>query len=548
MSLHRRPLPPVPAETARVARLAAKRSPYLRLRDTLGPIFDDADFYAVYGHAGHPAYSPAVLALVTLLQYMENLTDRQAADAVALHLDWKYVLGLELTDPGFDHSILSEFRGRLVAAGQEALLFERVLEAVQAQGLLRVRGRQRTDSTRVLTAVSTLNRLELVGETMRYALNALATDAPTWLAAHSDPSWLDRYGPRLVAARLPKAETARDALIRQIGRDGFALLALVEAEDTPAVVRTHEAVAMLRRIWAQQFVQEEDGPRLMTGAELPPASELIRSPYDAEARWSVKRDTEWTGWSIHLTETCEADLPRIITSVQTTPATTPDRVMAEPIQQELITRGRPPGEHLLDAGYVTAAALVAGAQHGITVIGPTPLNSSWQARAKAGFAAADFIVDREREVATCPQGKTSSTWRRVHARGGKQVTQIHFRVADCTPCPMREQCTRADRRSITIQDPAEQDALMAARQAERTTTFRETYRWRAGVEATISQAVRGRGARRARYRGEAKTHLQHLLIGASLNLTRVADWLAGTTPAPTRYSAYQRLMASAASP
>ena len=221
MSLQRRPLPPVPPETARVAHRAFRRgNPYLRFRDVLGPIFADADFSTVYGHAGAPALSPVLLALVTLLQYMEHLTDQQAADAVRSRLDWKYLVGLSLDDAGFDASVLSEFRTRLLAAGSETLLFDRVLARLSAEGLVPERGRQRTDATHVLAAVRTLNRLEFVGETMRAALSGLALDAPVWLLATQDPAWPERYGPRIAAARLPKAEAARQRLVRQIAQDG----------------------------------------------------------------------------------------------------------------------------------------------------------------------------------------------------------------------------------------------------------------------------------------------------------------------------------------
>src|SRR5213592_3330026 len=182
MSLHPHVIEPVPEDTARVAHAAfPKGHPYLTCRDALGTIFQDEDFAALFPAWGQPGLPPWRLALVTIMQFRENLADRQAAEAVRARIDWKYLLGLELDDPGFDHSVLCEFRARLLEGGAEERLLSKVLDACRARGLLKARGRQRTDSTRVLASIRALNRLELVGETLRAALNELATVAPGWL-------------------------------------------------------------------------------------------------------------------------------------------------------------------------------------------------------------------------------------------------------------------------------------------------------------------------------------------------------------------------------
>jgi transposase len=181
-------IPPVPDDTVRVARAAFRRgNPYVLLRDQLGAVFADGDFADLYPALGQPAYPPGRLALVTLMQFREGLSDRQAAEAVRARIDWKYLLGLELSDPGFNFSVLSEFRDRLLAGGAEARLLECLLEACRAHDLLRAGGRQRTDSTHVLAAVRALNQLELVAETLRAALNSCAAAHPDWLRALATP-------------------------------------------------------------------------------------------------------------------------------------------------------------------------------------------------------------------------------------------------------------------------------------------------------------------------------------------------------------------------
>src|SRR5436305_7923692 len=244
----------IPAETARVARAAfPKSSIYMRMRDELGPIYNDQMFASLFPARGQPAYSPWRLALVTVLQFAEGLPDRQAADAVRGRIDWKYALGLELTDPGFDFSVLCEFRARLVAGGAERHLLEAMLETCKEHGLVKARTKQRTDSTHVLAAIRTLNRLELVGETLRAALNVLATVAPQWLRAWVPPEWFDRYATRIEESRLPKGEEARYAHGEAIGTDGFRLLEAVSSEDAPRRLGDVPAVEVLRRGWLGQY-------------------------------------------------------------------------------------------------------------------------------------------------------------------------------------------------------------------------------------------------------------------------------------------------------
>ena len=256
----------MPADTARVARKAFRKGALaIRARDELGSWYDDEPFAAAYGVRGKPGICPAQLAMVTVLQFTENLTDRQAADAVRGRLDWKYCLGLALEDEGFDFSVLSEFRARLVAGGLERAILDLLLRRLKELGLVRAGGRQRTDSTHVLAAIRGLNRLELAGETVRAALEALAAGGPGWLAGVIDASWQQVYGQRIDAMRLPASEAGRGQLAVQYGRDGYHLLEAVHAPAAPGWLRELPAVQALRVIWVQQYyrVTGEHGEKVI---------------------------------------------------------------------------------------------------------------------------------------------------------------------------------------------------------------------------------------------------------------------------------------------
>ncbi len=204
------PIDPVPEETVRVARTALrKRNRYLQLADETGTLFTDATFAALFPTHGQPALPPWRLALATILQFAEGLSDRQAAEAVRSRIDWKYLLRLELGDAGFDASALSEFRSRLLAGVAESLLLDTLLNWCCNRQLLKAGGRQRTDSTHILAAVRALNRVELVGEAMRHALNSLAVAAPAWLLSVSHTEWKDRYVRRAEDDRLSTKEAER---------------------------------------------------------------------------------------------------------------------------------------------------------------------------------------------------------------------------------------------------------------------------------------------------------------------------------------------------
>lgn len=214
MSLQMKPGSTVPEETVRVARAAfPKGNAYLILRDELETIYADNLFASLFPKVGHPAESPGRLAIVNVLQFAEGLSDRQAADAVRSRIDWKYLLGLELTDPGFDFSVLSEFCDRILRGGKEQELLDALLERFRGRNLLKERGKQRTDSTHVQAAVRNLNRMECVGETLRCALNHLAEQAPQWLKTRAPAEWYKRYGVRFEAYRFPKTEAERSPVV-----------------------------------------------------------------------------------------------------------------------------------------------------------------------------------------------------------------------------------------------------------------------------------------------------------------------------------------------
>jgi len=540
----------IPEETVKVAKAAFPNgNMYLTLRDTLGPIFEDKAFQDLYPSHGQPAESPARLAMITIMQFLEGLSDRQAAEAVRSRIDWKYILGLTLEDPGFDFSVLSEFRQRLLEGKVETLLLEKLLERCEELGLLKGKKKQRTDSTHVIAAVRALTLLELVGETIRRVLDEAAQLAPDWLRAHLKPEWVERYARRFDGYRLPTSKAKREELAVQIGEDGFYLLQEIYAEAGPQALKESSKVDVLRRIWVQQFYWVDGKVYWRTKDKWgqPPAGKMIGSPDDLEARYCVKRSTEWSGYKVHFTETCQEEYPRLITQVETTLATVHDVKVTTRIQDQLAAKGRLPEIQLVDEGYMEIDLLLDSQKRGIDLVGPVPTSKSWQDRVEGAFDHTQFQIDWKKRVVTCPNGKTSArctdrkTW-----RGTPSFTFV-FDKEDCLPCPMRVHCSRAKNvgRTLTLYPQEQYAAQLAARQRRQTEEFKKLYGERAGIESTMSQGVRRAGVRYARYIGLARTHLQETGSAAAINLVRLFSWLSGVRPKPTRVSPFIALAAPA---
>lgn len=587
MSMHPAPWPePDPQIAAAIAAKYRGKRPRplaVQIRDRLGQWLDDEDFAAAFGVRGKPGWSPSRLALVTVLQRAEDLTDRQAAEMVRTRIDWQYLLGLPFDDPGFDHTVLPEFRGKVADAGLEQAVLDALLEKLAAGGLVKAGGKQRTDSTHVIAAVAALNRLELAGESVRAALEALAAAHPDWLAQRiCVPDFARRYGTPMTSWRPPASEARRKELAIAYARDGYALLEAVCDSSAPAWLREIPAVEVLRRVLVQNYTRTITGGKEVIkrrekepeGDGLPPGHTRIASPYDTDARWGVKRDTFWLGYKLHVTETCDdappctcrpaagdtepgarrADggghdkncahlvSPNLITHVATTDATVTDHQMTGVIHDGLAAKNLVPGRHYLDSGYLSAAVVVSAlATRGIALIGPLLADTSAQARAGHGYARADFAVDYDTKTVTCPQGKTSASWTPCTQRG-KDAIVATFSSADCGPCPARPLCTTSgkNRRQLTVPPRDLAHAQATARAAEQTIPFQADYARRAGVEGTMHQAA-SHGARRARYRGLPKTRLDHVYMATALNLLRLEAYWNGTPLDRQRTSHLARL-------
>src|SRR6266446_10523676 len=186
------------------------------------------------------------------------------------------------------------------------------------------------------------------------------------------------------------------------------------------------------------------GVRFKPNRELPPAAEGIESPYDPEARYRHKRDTQWTGYMVHVSETCEPTEPHLLTHVHTTTAAVHEAMCTDDIAQALVEKNLPPHEHLVDAAYISAELLVKSREdHGIALRGPTRPSQGWQTQVDGAYTIDQFAVDWDQQHGRCPQGHLSVAWWEHGGGQGSRPIIVEFDKHTCGPCPVRAACTRA---------------------------------------------------------------------------------------------------------
>jgi transposase len=530
MSLHAQPLAPIPDLTSRMAHASfPKGTLAMDLRDALGSIYEDADFAQLFPRRGRAAEAPWRLALITVLQAVENLSDRQAIQMVRGRLDWKYALSLPLDDQGFDPSILVDFRQRLLAHEAQDLLLEPILQVCREHKWLKAGGKQRTDSTFVLAKVRGLSSLESVGESLRAALNELADVDPDWLLTVISPDWFDRYVHRFELQRFPKGEQAKEDLRRQVGEDSWHLLQVATNEQAPQSVQACPSLARLQQVWNQHFERVAGLIRWRDGPSVESAERVI-SPYETDARASRKRETEWVGYKVHLTETCgEEEAVHLIVQAEITAATEQDVEETMPLLGDLQARDLVPEVRLVDSGYVSGEVLASHAKLGIELMGPLKQEGGWQH--ETGYGLSAFQVDWDKQQVRCPQGHLSQNWCPGRHNRGEEVIRVSFSAVTCQACPVKELCTKREKhkgRILTLSPQPVHEAREGRRAEQATPAFQQRYAMRAGIEGSLSEGIRSHGMRVARYRGQPKTQLQAKAIAAAINLVRIRQMLRRT--------------------
>jgi transposase len=277
---------------------------------------------------------------------------------------------------------------------------------------------------------------------------------------------------------------------------------------------------------------------LKESKEISKCEDKIESPYDMDARFRTKRDTQWTGYVVHLTETCNDNTVNLVTDVYTTPADVHDSKATEIIQSNLASKGLLPKKHIVDTGYVSIDHIVnSKKKFNIDIVGKLKRSVRWQNKLIGAYTSKDFNIDWDNNRVQCPQGKYSGSWKE-HASNRINVA---FRLKDCKYCSAKNLCTQSNKRNLNILQKEYSDKQNEILELMQTDDFKNEYSKRAGIEGTISQAVRRTDMRKSRYIGLQKTRLQESLKASAMNLFRLADWFSGKAREFTRESRFYQL-------
>jgi len=466
--------------------------------------FDDADFADMYDTHGRRPVSPARVAAVTILQFMQKVSDRVAVENTVMRRDWRIALGISPDYTPFDSTVLVRFRQRLLGNDGERKLFAKVLQQIEKVGLLKGRRKLRVDATKLVANVANLSRGDVIAEAIRVVVSDLAERYPKLLRRGPLYRLHREYGEEVWVGLGGSGEQR----LRRLGGDGFAVLELCEEREV-------SGRATLEQILHEHFILDEgdDEPQVRPEKQLD--ADRIVTPHEPDVRVGKKRNKSWIGDKVHIVETADKGQTNFITEVLVTAPRVDDSKMIEPIVQRVRSGPIKAPTLLADGGYSSAGNTKLAAAEGIDLVSPPRPDTS-----KLRVPASEFEFDFARQVARCPEGQSSSSWKQ-----NGRVIIIRFAAATCRSCPRRAECARnKSSRSLSISKDYEQLALDRAR--AQTAEFADLYKARCGVEGTFSELVHRCGLRRSRYRGAAKRELHAVLCATGLNVVRLLRCLA----------------------
>lgn len=468
---------------------------------------------------GRPAVEPVLLLGVQVLQFVERVPDRQAAESVQYDLRWRLALHMGLGGNSFDPSLLTKFRARLLNGGLERIAFEAILDKLVADGWVPKRSKQRLDSTHVCGLLKNMSRLECARETIRLALEDWE---PQGLFPESWDSLWEHYVESKIDPRCG-VETLK-AKVKQAGEDMRTLL--VWGDTQPPEVKNGQSLQLLRRVFHENYEEDKNGDTQQTRAQ---PTGAVHNPHEPEAQWSSKstiKDKTWVGYKTQVAETVQDERREkgeptrsFITAVVTQNAPESDKAgMTEVFGEQTCMGLELPSDLYVDGAYVCSEALKAAQEQDRQLHGPAPASPD---RGKV-FTVDAFDVLVEDRHAICPAGHVSSNCSRLmESKTGKVSYRIEWNNALCGACPLQKQCVSDGQPHRTLVVGELYSLLQARRRTMQTEDYKQDTKRRNGIEGTQSELVRAYGLRQARYRGKSKARLQNYFIGAACNMRRL---------------------------
>lgn len=485
------------------------------IKEEITPLVKDTDFEDMYKDGGRPPVSPRILLLVTIMQFLEKLSDRAAATNLKFRLDWKIAFNLPLDYMGIHPTTLCYFRERLVNNEKASLAFDKVLEHLVSVGLVKKRGKQRIDSTHIIANVRELSRLELLTETLRL----FCVDIKKHKISLEDDVLLNYFELYIEKFSIKGLSNAvRDELIQQAGNAMQAFVEWTKNSCHSKKITGLKSFEVLEKVLSQNFEQKQEENKKIELIKVATGKDHICSPHEVGAEYANKGGAGWLGYKAQVVETVNGEEEvNFITHIEATAATDHDGNKVLPIVDELERKEVAPAELYGDTHYNTEDNIKElksdDIESNIELKGPVVQKPAKKTQEKNK----GFTHNREDNTVICPIGVIS---KKCTKRKNDNRISASFPQEKCNACNRRDKC-RPEVRGKCIEFWPESKILAERRALMETDDFKEDMHKRNGIEGTISGLVRGQGMRRIRYRGQPKANLQIKFCGVAANISRL---------------------------
>lgn len=506
------------------------------------PLIDEERFAGMYcDDNGRPNRAVQTILGVLILKEMFNLTDEEALEELEFNLLWHHALHLTLEEAHLPQKTLHNFRCRLIAHDGGQVAFTETTDRILQELGIRI-GRQRLDSTHILSNIALLTRLGLFCETIRVFLRALRREQPE--LRHLVPEGLMARYVKEDEENTNYEDARSDASRRRLGVCARDLYRLIERMRGTAAQGLEE-YRLLERLLREQCEiggkgdgrpaegdddTGEDSVAVSLKDPKQVRSDSLQSPHDAAVTYSGHKGK---GYEVQVAETCEEEnITQIITYVETTPSCGSDAEVTVPVIDALAEREVQPGELFADTTFGSGRNGIEAERRGTELVSPVAGSGAGstgetEQGVDAKLTTADFQIDVSGEEASvCPAGREA--FDEYEECAAPERVELRFARATCKACPMRPRCPvelNCKLRAYVLEADLIKVNIERRRRAEASGEFRRRYAVRAGIEGTNSELKRAHGLGRLRVRGGLRVRLAVYLKALACNLKRMVQAL-----------------------
>ena len=481
------------------------------LKNEIAPLIKDTDFSDMYSNKGRIPISPKILLLTTIMQFLERLPDRAAADNLRFRLDWKIAFSLPIEFEGIHPTTLVYFRDRLEENEKASIVFDKILEHLKETGLVKKNKKQRIDSTHIIGNVRELSRIELLHETLRLFVRK---SFKHFTNPNENILNLNAYYSEKISVK-GISNAQKDKMISEAGLAMKSFIIYADLPTTNQIIHDEESFNTLKTVFEQNFTDSdnslENEPKLK---KIATGKGHICSPHDTDARYANKGGKGWSGYKAQIVETINEDKEDVnfITHIEANEATDYDGHPVQNIIDELADKEVEPNELYGDTHYNTTDNIKKlKKERDIDLKGTVAPDTRKKTKSRKGFR-----VDYKEKKVICPEGVTS----RRFNDSRKNYISATFPKDKCNICERKNICN-PEKRGKQFVERKNKEFLNQRRKEMKTKEFKEDMYKRNGIEGTISGLVRGQSFRRARFRGKSKMNLQAKFTGAAANVSRL---------------------------